>query len=102
MATIFQKIFLPKNEIELINEINMAEIEHMQIYDDARMFTSEHYFIRKKRIEIDTTHDWHHAQGDNYRLSVKQNGNTVDIKSQKIAKRMFIRMQNAYRKQKEF
>jgi hypothetical protein len=101
MATIFQKILFSKNECNLIDEIKMGEVEFMNTLDDKHMFTTEHYFIRKKRIELDATHCWHHAQGDDYKFLVRQNGQEYSAESQNFAKRMFMRMQNAYRKQKE-
>lgn len=97
MATIFQKIFLLPKEVGLIDIINSSKIQHMIEYDDAHMTTKTQYSINGNKACILATHNWHHAQGDNYSLNV----NNLITPDELFAKKIFMRMQKAYRKQKE-
>ena len=99
MATIFQKIFLPKAQINILNLIDTSTVQ-AQINDDImNMYKREQYTIDTSSTKITATHNWHHAQGDMYRLNIVKDGKALNTTSESAAKRIFTHMQNKYRQQ---
>ena len=100
MATIFQKIFLSPEEVGLIDIINSSKIQAMTEYDNLHMTAKAQYLIDNKKAKILATHDWHHAQGDNYSLNLNLSHNKHAAATEHFAKKIFMRMEKAYRKQR--
>ena len=99
MATIFQKIFLPKAQINILNLIDASAVQ-AQINDDMmNMYKREQYTIDTPSTKINATHSWHHAQGDIYTLSIIKDGKKLNTTSESVAKRMFTHMQKKYQQQ---
>ena len=101
MATIFQKIFLSPEEVGLIDIINSCKIQAMNEYDNFHMTTKAQYLIDNEKAKILATHDWHYAQGDNYTLNVNLPHHKLTASNEHFAKKIFMRMEKAYRKQRE-
>ena len=105
MANIFQKMFLTRTECKLIDAIKKSNI-HMKRDDDVmNMFTTTSFRINNGKLNIVATHQWHHAQGDNYTLVVHA-GPEYDLRKisrhrferihDRLARRTFMRMQKKY------
>ena len=98
MANLFQKIFMSKQERQLLDSMKNHKIEYALNDDVAHMCGTMTYTIDTDDFRVKSSHDWHFAQGDNYTLTVVQNGITSRFLSQKFARKMFLRMQNNYNK----
>ena len=101
MANIFQKIFLSRNEVALVDIIKNSKIQSRVIYDDYCMETKTHYLIDKEKVKVSAMHHWHFAQGDNYSLNVNMPHSNFTALTQQFAKKIFMRMEKAYHNQKE-
>ena len=110
MANIFQKIFLSSQECRMIDMLNQSK--HILSYSTSDKYgveASVTYCARCDGIDITTKHNWHYAQGDLYTTEVSHAGIPQSISSQydqencniseKLAHRMFMRMQRRYNKQ---
>lgn len=98
MANILQKMFLSKQENQLIDIINKSAIEAVYKNDVEHLAMTTTYIINQKDAKISATHQWHFSQGDNYQLMVNDTLKD-DVNSQKIAKKIFVRMRTQYIKQ---
>ncbi|MBR2285911.1 MAG: hypothetical protein IJ866_00395 [Alphaproteobacteria bacterium] len=96
MANIFQKIFLSPLEVKVIDSIKKSGVLHCIMRDDKYMFSVENYELDAPDMQMVSKHEWHHSQGDNYTITLN---NKAYTNSQKIAKRIFERMQNKYYQQ---
>lgn len=99
MATLLQKIFLPKAQVNILNLIDTSTVQ-AQINDDImNMYTREQYTIDTPSTKIKATRNWHPARGDMYRLNIVKDGKVLNTTSESAAKRIFTHMQNKYRQQ---
>lgn len=112
MANIFQKIFLSGQECQLIDIINNSKnIKTFGKHDAGGHEASITYWVHHGGMNVTITakHRWHYAQGDLYTLDISHAGipqSVVDQYShenynisEKMARRIFIRMQQKYIKQ---
>lgn len=101
MANIFQKIFLSPEEVGLIDIINDSNIQYKVIYDNDHMAATAQYSINKDNATVLATYNWHYAQGDKYSLNINLPRHSLAAANEQFAKKIFIRMEKTYRKQKE-
>ncbi len=109
MANIIQKIFLSKFECSLIDAINKSDVKMTHNDDVQHMFSTTSYSINNNKMNIMAVHQWHHAQGDNYTLNITSDSESPrtpnryladDIVAHKFVRKIFMRMQRKYAKQK--